>query len=69
MTDKITDERLGVIIDALRETADAISRSLGFWPSYTAPTKLAEAIQMPLANPNWQTRVLNAYAQTKGQKP
>lgn len=48
-----------------REEADATSREPGFWPNYRSPTKLAEAIQMPLADPHWQTRVLNGYAQTK----
>ena len=51
-------------MSSAREQADAASREPGFWPNYRAPTKLAEAIQMPLADPNWQTRVLNGYAQT-----
>lgn len=33
----------------------------GFWPNYQEPTPLAKAIQYPLADPNWQSRVLNAY--------
>lgn len=36
----------------------------GFWPnSFDAnnPSPLAEAIQFPLADPNWQSRVLNGY--------
>ncbi|MGY6251685.1 hypothetical protein ACXIUS_29870 [Bosea thiooxidans] len=37
----------------------------GFWPEYTDPTPLARAIQMPLADPLWQSRVLNAYVSRK----
>jgi len=33
----------------------------GFWPNYQEPTPLAKAIQYPLNDPNWQSRVLNAY--------
>lgn len=40
-------------------------RAPGFWPSYVEPSPLARAIQMPLADPNWQTRVLNAYVSRK----
>ncbi len=40
-------------------------RAPGFWPEYVEPTPLARAIQMPLADPNWQTRVLNAYVARK----
>lgn len=35
----------------------------GFWPNYQEPTPLAKAIQYPLADPNWQMRVLNGYIQ------
>lgn len=33
----------------------------GFWPNYQEPTPLANAIQYPLNDPNWQSRVLNGY--------
>ena len=39
-------------------------RQPGFWPDEDAcnnPTPMAKAIQMPLADPNWQNRVLAAY--------
>lgn len=47
-----------------RQEADAIAREPWFWPEPHEPTPLAKAIQMPLADPNWQTRVLNGYVQT-----
>lgn len=36
----------------------------GFWPNYEEannPSPLAKAIQAPLNDPQWQSRVLNAY--------
>jgi hypothetical protein len=41
---------------------EGADRAPGFWPNYREPTPLARAIQYPLADPNWQNRVLNAYA-------
>lgn len=38
----------------------------GFWPNYREPTPLARAIQYPLSDPNWQSRVLNGYIAMKG---
>ena len=52
-----------------RQKANALTKEPGFWPNYKAPSKLAEAIMMPLAGLNWQTRVLNGYAQTKQSIP
>lgn len=51
-----------------RQKADAISKEPGFWPNFQEPSKLAQAIQMPLSDPNWQQRVLNGYSQTKFTK-
>lgn len=48
-----------------REEADKAACEPGFWPNYQPPTKLAQAIEMPLADPHWQARVLNGYCQTK----
>ena len=44
-----------------RQEADAIAKEPGFWPNYQEPTPMAEAIQFPLADPQWQSRVINAY--------
>lgn len=48
-----------------REEADRLAREPSFWPNYRQATKLAQAIEMPLADPHWQARVLNGYCQTK----
>jgi hypothetical protein len=46
-----------------------------FWAEYHPPaSRVAAAIQMPLSDPNWQSRVLNAYlqdarARRKEEKP
>lgn len=40
-------------------------RQPGFWPGYVEPTPMARAIQMPLSDPHWQNRVLNAYVSRK----
>ena len=48
-----------------RQEADAATQAPGYWPNYREPSKLARAIERPLADPNWQNGVLNAYAQTK----
>ena len=50
-----------------RSEADAIAREPWFWPKFST-SKLSEAIERPLSDPNWQTRVLNAYAQTSMRK-
>ena len=47
-----------------RRQADLATLEPGFWPNWQAPNPLSVAIQMPLADTNWQTRVLNGYART-----
>ena len=47
--------------EALTKAQERPDLQPGFWPNYREPTPLARAIQYPLADPNWQSRVLNGY--------
>lgn len=55
---------LAVDADRRRE-ADAIAREPWFFPEPHEPPPLAHAVQMPLSDPHWQSRVINGYVKTK----